>query len=79
MGTLTIRLPTQLDARIAALARRRGTSKRALAVEAIERAVEEAERAKKFSAFELVHDLVGIGNGPSDLSTNPKHMRGYGK
>lgn len=79
MSALTIRLPKQLEARLAALARRRGTSKSALVVEAIERIVNEAEKSKPFTVLELVHDLVGIADGPSDLSTNPKHMRGYGK
>lgn len=31
------------------------------------------------SAYDLVKDLIGKNKGgPSDLSTNPKHMEGFG-
>lgn len=41
-------------------------------------------RAKKHSRgrmsfFEANKDLLGVFGGPSDLSTNPKYMKGYGK
>jgi hypothetical protein len=35
---------------------------------------------KKLSGFEILGDLVGsIKNAPSDLSSNPKYLAGYGK
>ena len=31
------------------------------------------------SFFDLAHDLCGITTLPSDLSTNPKYMEGFGQ
>jgi hypothetical protein len=31
------------------------------------------------SFFEVAQDLIGAGEGPGDLSTNPEYMRGYGQ
>ena len=31
------------------------------------------------SAGELAGDLVGSGEGPGDLSTNPKYLEGFGR
>ena len=42
--------------------------------------VEQPEQTKRnVSASELAGDLIGSVEGPEDLSTNKKHMRGYGK
>lgn len=79
MGTLTVKLPPPLEARLDALVRRRKQPKSELVREAIERLVDEREVSGKGSVFDLVKDLKGIGTGPRDLSTNPKHMRGYGR
>lgn len=37
------------------------------------------QKNKRKTALELAGDLVGKYSGPSDLSTNPKHMEGYGR
>ncbi len=79
MSTLTVKLPPPLAARLDALVRRRKQPKSELVREAIERLVDERDAPVKGSVFDLVKDLKGIGIGPRDLSTNPKHMRGYGK
>jgi predicted DNA-binding protein len=79
VGTLKVTIPKKLEERLDAMARRRGESKSALVREAIERLVEELDKPMKGSVFELVSDLKGIGHGPRDLSSNPKHMRGFGK
>lgn len=40
----------------------------------------EASDEQKPSAFDQIKDLVGIvEDGPMDLSTNPKHLQGYGR
>jgi predicted DNA-binding protein len=77
MGTLTVKLPPPLEARLDALVRRRKQRKSALVREAIERLVEEA--GEKGSVLDLMRDLKGIGSGPKDLATNPKHMKGFGR
>ena len=35
--------------------------------------------AQKGSCLDLAEDLVGSVKGPVDLSSNKKHMRGYGQ
>lgn len=79
MGTLTVKLPQPLEAKLDELVRRRKQRKSALVREAIERLVEDNGETKARGALDLVKDLVGIYDGPRDLSSNPKHMRGYGK
>lgn len=79
MNTLTVKLPAALNARLEALVRARKQSKSALVREALERLVEESAPPAKASVLDLVGDLAGIGDGPRDLSSNPKHMRGFGE
>lgn len=79
MGTLTVKLPPPLEAKLDALVRRRRQRKSVLVREAIERLVADNGGAAKGSVFDLVKDLKGIVDGPKDLSTNPKHMRDFGK
>jgi hypothetical protein len=31
------------------------------------------------SAYDRVEHLVGLGEGPGDLSTNPRYMEGFGE
>jgi Arc/MetJ-type ribon-helix-helix transcriptional regulator len=77
MGTLTVKLPRPLEARLDAVVRRRKQRKSDVVREAIERLV--AEDSEKGSVLDLMRDLKGIGSGPKDLATNPKYMKGYGR
>lgn len=80
MNALTVKLPPRLHSQLEALVRRRGQRKSALVREAIERLVSEGSETPGDSVLDLVQDLKGAaGRGPKDLSSNPKHMRGYGK
>lgn len=80
MTTLTVKIPPPLGAKLDALVRRRKQSKSELVREAIERLVDEGGGSTSVSVFSLVKDLKGIvKNAPKDLSTNPRHMRGFGK
>jgi predicted transcriptional regulator len=75
MRTVSVKLPAKLDDVLSALARRRNSSRSALVREALE-ALTTGQRR---SVTTMVDALVGALDGPSDLSTNPKHMTGYGK
>jgi hypothetical protein len=33
----------------------------------------------KLSFYEEMKDIIGCFDGPSDLSTNPKYMKGFGR
>jgi predicted transcriptional regulator len=75
LQTLTVKVPSALSAKIARLARKRGTSKSVV----IREALEKASAAEHPSFTEAAARYVGAASGPGDLSTNPKYMRDYGK
>lgn len=75
--TLTLKIAPALDARLAAEARRRRVSKSQVAREAIEVSLSRKPKARA-TAYDMVKHLVGSVKGPADLSTNPKHMEGFG-
>ena len=79
MPTLTVKLPQPLEAKLDALVRRRGQRKSALVREAIEKLVAERGEIAKGSVLDLLQDLKGVGQGAKDLSTNRKHLQGYGR
>ncbi|HKY37577.1 MAG TPA: CopG family transcriptional regulator [Polyangiaceae bacterium] len=75
MKTVSFKLPEKLDQELNELARVRKSSRSALVREALAALA----RGKRNSVTSAARDLVGSIAGPSDLSTNPKHMSGYGK
>lgn len=75
MKTVSFKLPEKLDQELDELARVRKSSRSALVREALEALA----KGKRNSVTAAAKDLVGSIEGPSDLSTNPKHMSGYGK
>ena len=36
-------------------------------------------KSRRGSLYERIKHLCGVISGPSDLSTNPKYLEGYGK
>lgn len=75
MRTVSFKLPEHLDDALSDLARRRKSSRSALVREALETLAS----GKRRSVTAMVDELVGTLDGPADLSTNPKHLSGYGK
>ena len=75
MRTVSFKLSEQLDDALSELARRRKSSRSALVREALEALVKGTRR----SVTAAVDELVTPVEGPADLSTNPKHMIGYGR
>ena len=75
MRTVSFKLPGRLDDALSQLARRRKASRSSLVREAIEALAKGGRR----SVTALVDEVVSGVEGPSDLSSNPKHMAGYGK
>jgi hypothetical protein len=75
MPSLTIKLSKQLSARVARLARERKVSRSEVVRAALEALPEGADR----TITGRFGHLFGAGKkGPTDLSTNPKHLKGYG-
>lgn len=81
MKTMTVKLPDELAVRLEKRARRLGVSKSALVRESVERELKETQAVEEDpSAYDLMKDGFGcVKSGIGDLSTNPKHMEGFGR
>ena len=79
MRTITLKLPDGLAARVSAAVRRRGVSTSALVREALEDRLCSEKRDRAGSCLNLAGDLAGIVDGPADLSSNGRHLKGYGR
>jgi predicted transcriptional regulator len=75
MRTVSFKLPERLDDTLSDMARRRKSSRSALVREALETLA----KGKRRSVTAAVDELVTPLEGPADLSTNPKHLIGYGR
>jgi hypothetical protein len=76
MKTLSLKLPPALRAKIERAAKSRGQTKSEVVRAALEQFL---GGERPMSALELAGDLVGCCPAPHDLSTNPRHLEGYGK
>ena len=79
MKAISLKLPEALDARLAAMAKRRQTSKSAVAREAFEFFFSNGRKRKKPSLHDLMKRWIGPPGGPGDVSYNERYMEGYGK
>ena len=75
MPVITIRLSRKESARVARLAKQRKVTKSRLVRDALA-ALPDAEPR---SAYDDWKHVIGIVEGPPDLSTNPKYMKGFGR
>lgn len=75
MKLISCKIPETLDRDLARLAKQRKTSRSAV----IREALESFTRRPNLSFTQAASQLVGFVDGPGDLSTNPKHMEGYGE
>ena len=79
MKTLTVKVPEELDLKLAAVAKKIGESKSNLIRSAIEHIVTSNPAITANSCLDLAQDLAGSLEGPTDLSHNKKHFTGYGQ
>jgi plasmid stability protein len=79
MTSISLKLPDELNSRLRAAARRRGEPCSAVVRDALQTYLDAADGPAAGSGLDLIADLVGCVKGPGDLSSNPKHLRGYGK
>lgn len=75
MRTVSFKLSERLDDALSELARRRKSSRSAL----VREAVEALAKGKRRSVTAAVDEVLDPVDEPADLSTNPKHMAGYGR
>ena len=79
MTTITCKIPRQLDALLAAEARKKRVSKSQLVREAIQERFKRQKSKQPPRAIDLVRDLCGvIKGGPRDMSSNPKYLEDLG-
>jgi predicted DNA-binding protein len=77
---ITIRLDANLRKRLASMARKQGKRESDIVRAALE--VHCPQTATEISCYDLAEKIGIIGlvkNAPSDLSTNRKHMEGFGQ
>lgn len=79
MKTITAKLPPDLDAWLAAEARQRRTTKSTIVRESLQAIRNVTGKHTAVSFYDMTKDLLGCFDGPSDLATNPKYMKHYGK
>jgi predicted DNA-binding protein len=79
MNPLSIKLPRILDKRLEAEAKKRNKTKAAIILEALHEYLAKQDETEPVTAYDLAKDFIGCGAGPSDLSTNKRHMEGYGQ
>jgi hypothetical protein len=79
METVSLKLPRTLRAKLERAAKLRGQSKSQIVRAALEQFLNGAAAVPAGSLLEAVHPWIGCVEGPGDLSTNPKHMEGFGK
>jgi hypothetical protein len=77
--TISLKLADGLDQRLTATARRQRTTKSDLLRTALQAFLNEEIGNRSGSCLDLAGDLVGSVEGPSDLSANRQHMKGFGK
>ena len=79
MRTISLKVADGIDVRLAAAAKARGTTKSNVMREAIQAYLSDGGKRRSGSCLDLAGDLVGSVDGPSDLSSNPRRMKGFGK
>ncbi len=79
MKNVSLKLPDDLHAKLAQISKARGAAKSDVIRDALEAYFAAAKNGKRVSCLDLAGDLVGCLDGPPDLATNPKHMRGFGR
>jgi len=79
MKSISVRLPEALSAHLETVARQRGETKSAVLCRILEAYLAGLADAAEGSCLELAEDLAGCVSGPKDLSTNPKHLEGFGR
>ncbi|MBK7001411.1 MAG: ribbon-helix-helix domain-containing protein [Rhodoferax sp.] len=81
MNTLTIKIPPELDQQLRQMSQQTALGKSELVRRALQAFMAQAHAASPFvSALDQAGDLVAcFSGGPSDLSSNPAHLKDFGR
>ena len=77
MKTVSVKLPAPMADWLARRAKETKRTRSALVRDALER--ERSGKGQSRSCHDRLQDVCGSFFGPADLSTNPKHMEGFGR
>jgi|RhiMethySRZTD1v2_1073278.scaffolds.fasta_scaffold2945308_2 predicted transcriptional regulator len=77
--TFSLKLSDALNRKLDIVVSQRKTTKSRVLRDALEAHLADEGRAQKGTVAEVIHDLIGIYDGPKDLSTNPRHFKCFGK
>jgi hypothetical protein len=76
---VTLKLPRVLAGRLRALSRKNGKPQAELLREGLTLRLDAETTRHRGSVLDLIEDLVGSLEGPRDLGSNPKYLRGFGE
>lgn len=76
---VTVKMPEKLAEKLYATAEEAGTTTSELIREAVAEYLAKERPAPPGSALSVAGDVTGSLTGPSDLATNPKHLKGFGR
>ena len=76
---VTLKLPRSLAGRLRALSRKNGKPQAELLREGLALRLDAETTRHRGSVLDLIEDLVGSLDGPRDLGSNPKYLRGFGE
>ena len=79
MKNLSLKLPDELHTCLVMVSKQRGSAKSDVVRAALEVYFSDPKNHGEMSCADLAGDVVGSIKGPTDLATNPKYLRGYGK
>lgn len=79
MKSISVKIPDELAAKLAHVCKESGTAKSNVIRDALDAYFAGHANGSRLTCIELAANLVGSVTAPSDLATNPKHMRGYGR
>jgi Arc/MetJ-type ribon-helix-helix transcriptional regulator len=74
MVTISLKLSRQDHEQLRSMATKQRTTKSAIIRQAVRNLLKKDNPPVKESFLDSVRDLVGIVDGPKDLSTNPKYL-----
>jgi hypothetical protein len=80
MKIVSVKIPEELDAALAAEGARRGTTKSRIVRDILRQHLRGARHPRAGSFLAQARDLAGVlRGGPRDLASNRKYLEGYGQ
>ncbi len=79
MDTMTLKIPDSIRQKLKNFSKKKGMSKSEIVRNALMEYLDKDDVIKKGSFMELAMDLAGSVDEKSDLSTNAKYLKEYGK